>query len=102
MSDGYQVLMSDLLSMAQTFHAESGTLSGAESTAGVRAPDGGDAAVTAALANAVQAAGLTTGQLGAVVGGHGDKLSTATKKYQDAEQSSTQLAQELTKLVGES
>jgi len=99
MSDGYQVLMGDLLSMAQAFRTESGTITGAESEAGVRAPDGGDGAVTAALANAVRAAGLATGQLGAVVSSHGDKLSTATKKYQDAEQSSAQLVQELTRLV---
>ena len=62
MSDGYQVLMSDLLGMAQTFHTESGTISGAETAAGVRAPDAGDATVTAALANAVRVAGLATGQ----------------------------------------
>jgi hypothetical protein len=99
MSDGYQVLMGDLLGMAQTFHAESSTISGAESAAGVSAPDGGGGTITVALANAVRAAGLATGQLGAVVSGHGDKLSSAEKKYQDAERSSAQLVQELTRLI---
>ena len=102
MSDGYQVVLSDLLSMAQIFGNESRTLSGAVSAvsaAGVSAPDGGDGTVNAALSNALMAAGLATGQLGAVVESHGQKLSSAYQQYRDAEQSSTRLCQELTSLI---
>jgi hypothetical protein len=98
-SDGYQVVMGDLLSMARTFGRESGTLSGAQRAAGVSVPDGGDGTVNSALSNAVQAAGLATGQLAAVVDSHGQKLTSACKQYQDAEQASAQLCQELTRLI---
>lgn len=99
MSDGYQVVISDLLSMAQTFGKESRTLSGAVSAAGVSAPDGGDGTINGALSNALKSAGLATGQLGAVVESHGQKLSSAYQQYRDAEQSSTRLCQELTSLI---
>lgn len=99
MSDGYQVVVSDLLSMAHTFGQESGTLSGAQGAAGVSVPDGGDGTVNSALSNVVQAAGLATGQLAAVVDSHSQKLASAYKQYQDAEQTSLQLCQELTRLI---
>jgi uncharacterized protein YukE len=99
MSDGYQVVLSDLLSMAQTFGQESRTVSGAVRAAGVSAPEGGDGTINAALSNALKTAGLATGQLAAVVENHGQKLSSAGKQYRDAEQSSTQLCQELTSLI---
>lgn len=99
MSDGYQVLMGDLLGMSQTFDQESTVLNGAVSGGGVTAPDGGDGMINSALANALQTAGLATGQLGAVVGNHGQKLLTAYQKYQGAEQDSTQLCQKLTGLI---
>jgi len=98
-SDGYEVVVSELLSMAKTFGQESGTLSGAQHAAGVSVPDGGDGTVNSALSSAVQAAGLATGQLAAVVDGHSQKLSSAYKQYQDAEQTSAQLCQELTRLI---
>jgi len=98
-SDGYQVVLSDLLSMAQTFGNESRTLSGAVSAAGVSTPDGGDGTINAALSNALKAAGLATGQLAAVVESHSQKLNSAYQQYRDAEQSSTQLCQELTSLI---
>lgn len=99
MSDGYQVVMGDLLSMAKTFGQESKTLSGAQHAAGVSVPDGGDGTINSALAVAVQAAGLATGQLAAVVDSHSQKLTSAYQKYQDAEQTSSQLCQELTRLI---
>ncbi len=99
MSDGYQVLLGDLLGMAQAFGNESRTLSGAVSAAGVSDPDAGDGTANRALSNALKSAGMATGQLGAVVGSHGDKLTTAYRKYQDAEQSSAQLCQDLTSLI---
>ena len=99
MSDGYQVLVDDLLGMAQSFGKESLVLSGAVSAAGVTTPDGGDGVINAALSGALKAAGMATSQLAAVVGSHGDKLNTAYKQYLTAEQSSTKLCRELTSLV---
>jgi hypothetical protein len=98
-SDGYEVVMGDLLSMAQTFGQESKTLSGAQRAAGVSVPDGGDGTVNSAMSNAVQAAGLATGQLAAVVDSHGQKLASAYQQYRNAEQTSAQLCQELTRLI---
>ena len=99
MSDGYQIVLSDLMSMAQTFGKESQTLSGAVSTAGVSTPDGGDGTINTALSDALKSASLATGQLAAVVESHSQKLSSAYQKYRDAEQSSTRLCQELTSLI---
>ena len=99
MSDGYQVLMGDLQGMSQTFGQESTTLSGAVGAAGVTTPDGGDGTINSALANALKTAGMATSQLAAVVEDHGQKLSKAHQQYQDAEQSGTQLCQELTRLI---
>ena len=99
MSDGYQVVISELLSMAQTFGRESRVLSGAQGAAGVSVPDGGDGTINSALSNAVKTAGLATGQLAAVVESHGQKLGSAYQQYREAEQSSTQLCQELTSLI---
>jgi Family of unknown function (DUF6317) len=98
-SDGYSVVMDDVLSMAQTFGKESGTLSQAVGAAGVSTPDGGDGVINAALSGVLKAAGMATSQLAAVVGSHGDKLNTAYKQYLTAEQSSAKLCQELTSLV---
>jgi uncharacterized protein YukE len=98
-SNGYQVVMSELLNMAQTFGQESRTLSGAQNAAGVSVPDGGDGTVNSALSSAVKAAGLTMGQLAAVVESHSQKLSSAYKQYRNAEQSSSQLCQELARLA---
>jgi hypothetical protein len=98
-SDGYSVVMSDVLSMAQSFKKESGTLSSAVSEAGVSTPDGGDGVINTALSGVLQAAGMATGQLGAVVASHGDKLNTAYTQYLDAEQSNAKLCQDLTSLI---
>lgn len=97
-SDGYEVLMSDLLDMSRTFANESRTLSAASGTGGVHAPDGGDAMIDGALSAALNAAGLTTDQLSAVVADHGRKLDGAYKRYRDAEESNAQLCHDLTSL----
>jgi hypothetical protein len=91
--------MADLLAMSRTFTKESQTLSTAVSAAGVSTPDGGDATINAALAAALQAAGLTTGQLGAVVDGHGTKLDGAYQQYRKTEENNAQLCQQLTSLI---
>lgn len=99
MSDGYQVVMADLLSASGVFADESRTLSEAVADGGPRAPDGGDAVINAALPDALRAAVLTTGQLAAVIDSHAQKLRTAYDRYHDAEETNTQLCQQLTKLV---
>jgi hypothetical protein len=99
MSNGYEVVMGDLLAMAKTFGTESKTLSGAVSAAGMSAPDAGGGTINAALANALKTAGMATGQLGAVVDSHSQKLDGAYQQYKNAEQSSTQLCEKLTKLI---
>jgi hypothetical protein len=96
---GYEVVMADLLATAALFGQESATLSGAVSAAGVTTPDGGDATVNAALATALKTAGLTTGQLAAVVESHGEKLKAAHQAYDQAELSSAQLCERLTSLI---
>lgn len=99
MSDGYEVVMSDLLTMAKTFGTESRTLSGAVNAARVSAPDAGGGTINTALSTALQTAGMATGQLGAVVESHSQKLNSAYQQYKGAEQSSTQLCEELTRLI---
>lgn len=99
MSDGYSVVMADVLGMAQTFKKEAATLSGAVSEAGVAAPDGGDGVINAALSGVLRAAGMATSQLGAVVASHGDKLNTAYERYRGAEQGNAELCRELSSLV---
>lgn len=99
MNDGYEVLVTDLLSMARTFGQESRSLSTADSETDGSAPDGGDAAVNGALAATLQAARLTTSQFSAVVANHGKKLDAACQRYRDAEESSAQLCQQLTSLI---
>ncbi|HSZ40295.1 MAG TPA: DUF6317 family protein [Trebonia sp.] len=100
MSDGYKVLMADVQDMASTFDSEAGTLSCSEVISGVRVPDGGDSVINSALSAAVQAAEMATTQLAAVIAAHGSKLDAAYNQYRTAEESSTQLCQQLTKLIG--
>src|ERR1035438_1380787 len=115
MSDGFQVVMSELLSASGVFERESGTLMGAVPGGGPQAPDGGDGVINAAMSDVLRAAGLTTGQvaagidspppnertgqLAAVIDSHSQKLRTAYDRYHSADESSTQLAQQLTSLL---
>ncbi len=99
MSDGFQVVMSELLSASGVFESESRTPKGAVPDGGPRAPDGGDGVINAALSDVLRAAGLTTGQLAAVIDSHSQKLRTAYDRYHSAEETNTQLAQQLTGLL---
>lgn len=92
--------MTDLLKMGRTFSEESETITAADNAGPQSTPDGGNATVTSALAGALQAAELTTKQFAEVVASHGTKLNGAYQQYHDAEESSTQLCQQLTKLMG--
>jgi hypothetical protein len=98
-SDGYQVVMAEVLSLSRVFAAESGTVAGTVAGGGPSAAGGGDAVVDAALADALQVAAVTTGQLAAVIDSHAGKLRTAYERYQGAEETNTQLCRQLTKLI---
>lgn len=100
MSGGYKVVMEDVQDMARTFDSEAGTLSCSTITGGLSVPDGGDSVINSALSAAVKAAEMTTTQLAAVIASHGSKLDAAYKQYRDAEESSTQLCEQLTRLIG--
>lgn len=101
MSSGYEVEMADLLAMSRTFDTESRTFAATGTSGGGHAPDGGDSTVNEAISEALQAVRLTTRQLGAVVGGHGQKLNGAYEQYKDAEDNSSQLCQQLIRLITE-
>lgn len=99
MSDGFQVVMSDLLAASEVFETESRTLKGAVGDGGPRAADGGDGVINAALSDALRAAALTTGQLAAVIDSHSQRLRTAYDRYHAAEETNTKLCQQLIKLA---
>jgi len=98
-SNGYTVLMSSLLSLSRAFDNQAEELSTTMSCTDLSTPDTGGSASTAALPDALQAASMTVGQLSAVIAGHGEKLGAACTKYRDAEESSTQLCQDVTSLI---
>jgi hypothetical protein len=98
-SDGYQVVMAEVLSASRVFAAESGTVAGTVAGGGPPTADGGDAVVDNALADALRAAAMTTGQLAAVIDSHAGKLRTAYERYKDAEETNVQLCRQLTKLI---
>jgi len=100
MSGWYAVVMGDVQDMARTFDAEANALSRSGDITGLSVPDGGDSVINSALSAAVEAAKMTTAQFSAVIASHGSKLDAAYKQYRDAEESSTQLCQELTRLIG--
>ena len=100
MSGGYKVVMGDVQDMARTFDAEANALSRSGIIAEVSVPDGGDSAINSALSAAIKAAKMTTTQLSAVIASHGSKLDDAYKQYRNAEENSTQLCQQLTRLIG--
>lgn len=100
MSDGYKVLMADVQDMASTFDSEADTLSCSSVISGVTVPNGGDSVINSALSAAAKAAEMATTQLAAVIAAHGSKLDAAYNQYRNAEETSTQLCQQLTKLIG--
>lgn len=100
MSDGFQVVTSELLTAAGTFEKESRVLSGIVPSGGLHAPDGGDSVINAALSDALRAAALTTGQFAAVVSDYGRKLSAAHERYEATEKANASLARQVTGLKG--
>lgn len=110
MSDGYEVLMSEVLDASRVFGRESRELAGlplpgvARSTAGACVsgglPDGGDAMLDAAVAEVLQALGATTGQLAAVVSSHAGKLRACYDRYHAAEEGNAMIFRRLLGLIG--
>jgi hypothetical protein len=109
-SDGYEVVMSEVLNASRVFGRQARTLAslplpgegGITSSACISGgiPDGGDTTLDAAIAEALQAAGMTTGQLAAVISSHAGKLKACYDTYRGTEESNTQLLQRLLNLVG--
>jgi Family of unknown function (DUF6317) len=95
MSDGFQVIMSEVLSASEVFGTGSRILADAVSHGGPRPVDGGGAVINAALSDALRAASLTTGQLAAVIDTHSQKLHTAYDRYRGTEETNRQLCQQL-------
>lgn len=110
MSDGYEVVMSEVLNASRVFGQQAQALTelplpgGAHNTASAcvpgSLPDGGDATLNAAIGDVLQAAGMTTGQLAAVISGHATKLQACYGKYHAAEESNAQLFGQLLNLLG--
>lgn len=98
MSDGFQVVMSEVQSASEVFGRESRTLANAVA-GGPRAVDGGDGEINAALSDALRAASLTTRQLAAVIEEQSQKLHTAYVRYRSTEETNAQLAQQLIKMA---
>jgi hypothetical protein len=110
MSDGYEVVMSEVLDASQVFSQESQTLTDLSLPGGARntssacvpgtLPDGGDATLDQAMAEVLQAAGMTTGQLAAVIGVHAKNLEACYDTYHETEESNTQLFNRLLGVMG--
>jgi hypothetical protein len=99
MGDGFQVIMSEVLSASEVFGRQSRALASAVPDGGPAAVDGGDGVINAALSGALRAASLTTRQLSAVIEEHSQKLHTAYERYRSTEETNTQLAQQLIKMA---
>jgi hypothetical protein len=85
MSDGFQVIMTDLQQAAGVFRTEAGTFAAIMPATGPVSVDGGGAEINDALSLVLAAIGGLHTQLAAVIGGHADKLETAYGTYRDAE-----------------
>ena len=79
MSDGFQVVMSDLQEAATTFHAEAKTFLGIMPDACPALPDGGSGAFNESLSAVVDAACLLHLQIGGDMDDNGSKLQTRAR-----------------------
>jgi hypothetical protein len=91
-SSGYQVVMSDLASMADTFKRESATFDAIMPVDGPACPDGGNGEINQAMRGAVQLLGVLHKQMAEVIGQHGTRLQTAHDNYSRTETGLTRLA----------
>jgi alkanesulfonate monooxygenase SsuD/methylene tetrahydromethanopterin reductase-like flavin-dependent oxidoreductase (luciferase family) len=97
-ADGFEVVLADLESTSETFATESVKVSDAVAGGSPQPVDTGSGVCTSALADALQAARLTTAQLAAVINAHSEKLHAAYQNYSSAEETNTVLCQKLVAL----
>src|ERR1700721_2884760 len=82
MSDGFQVVMSDLQEAATTFHAEAKTFLGVMPDACPALPDGGSGAFNESLSAVVDAACLLHLQIGGDIDDNGTNRQTPPDRDQ--------------------
>lgn len=92
---GFQVVLSDLQSMAGAFQHESAAFGDVMPGSGPPCPDGGGTDINRAMDATVQLLGLLHQQMATVIGDHGAKLQTAHDRYEHTEISLAKLATEL-------
>jgi hypothetical protein len=95
MTGGFQVVLSDLESMAGVFRRESAAFEAIMPAGGPPCPDAGGSDVDAAMRAAVQLLGVLHQQLAGVIGEHASKLQAAHDNYERTETSLARLAAEL-------
>jgi hypothetical protein len=95
-SDGFKVLMADLLAASNVFQEEAGALAALMPVTGPGRPDGGSADINQALQGAADTIGLLNTQLVAVLGQHAGRLQAAHQTYAKSETSVSKLAYEIT------
>jgi len=94
-SGRFQVVLSDLESMAGAFRRESRTIEAIMPDNGPPCPYGGGADIDAAMHAALLLLGVLHQRLAAVIGVHGRNLQAAHDNYEKTETSLTQMAAEL-------
>jgi len=92
MSDGFQVVLRDLLALSGAFRSEAGTCKAIMPGDGPACPDGGDGAVNGMMRAVTEAVGLAHLQLSGAMDLHAVKLRAAHDRYSDTETSLAQLA----------
>lgn len=92
---GFQVVLSDLESMAGVFQRESSSFEAIMPADGPPCPAGGGADVDAAMHAAMLLLGLLHQRLAARIGEHGRNLQASHDNYEKTETSLAQMAAEL-------
>lgn len=95
-TDGFKVLMSDLLKAADVFQQQSGVLSRVMPGDGPVVPDGGASDINQAMQAAAQLLGTKNAQLAAAISQHGTLLQDAHAKYANSESDLANLAYQIT------
>jgi Family of unknown function (DUF6317) len=95
MSDGFQVVMSDLLSASSTFRVQSRDLDAIMPADGPACPDGGAAVIDAAMRMLAQTIGVVHQRAATALDGHAEKLVEAHTNYASTEESLTQLSRQI-------
>lgn len=94
-SDGFQVVLSDLLAAATKFGTEAATYQALIPADGPACPDGGDAAVNQGLQAAVQLISALHLAAAGVIADDSAKLRQAHGRYANTEESLTQLCNQI-------